>query len=127
MNKKLIYKYQDFKNLRSIGANWIDEVRSYFPIGDWIQKASLWQVAAWAAHLTWVQYWMLLILFAGKFYFSIFYNWYAGKIILKKNINQTTLQYDSKAKHINPVASEQLRTIANIAEKVGAKNEITIL
>jgi len=137
VKKKLFYNYTDFVTMTSLGNRWLGEIIGYFPIGGWLQSASVYQIAIWAIgsinfwfihfDLHFIQFWMILVYLAVKFYFKILFNYFGGKLAVKIGLLRATQNYQAKAEHIAPYEAQNRRTIINIAEAVGAKSEFTEL
>lgn len=136
--KKIFYAYTDFQNMYDIGMTWINRILGYMPVGVWIQKASIGQIALWALndksflsiHITipaWLNWGLLFAYYAFTFYFMIFLGWVGGKIAIKVGLRDAELQYEAKKKHLNPYQVEIREQLQEIAKKVGAENKFSEL
>ena len=125
--KKLFYAYTDFSTLQGIGSTWIQQIKGYIPVGQWIATASVYQIALWALNIHFVSYWMLVAILAVKFYVMIFVNWAGGKIAIKVGLLRAQQQYSAKSEHLSPYNSEVIKTLKSICEKLGAESHFTDL
>lgn len=136
--KTAIHKYTDFVNMKAIGEGWLAQLRSYTPIGDWIKNSSLYWIGIEASkglisifgfqvHFEWIQFWMIILFLAVKFYIMILVNWMFGKFMIKTQIPQEQTQYTSKTEYLSPYERERRDTDIAICEALGIKHHYTTL
>ncbi len=136
--KKLFYKYTDFINLQGIGGGWVQQLKGYFPIGQWVQTIAGYQIIIWALHITWIPIWVIFIFIAVKFYAMMIVYWVVGKFAINVGVYSAQQQYNAKKEHLAPFNVEVINTFKEhtkilnmLAEKQGvdqrAENKFTEL
>lgn len=124
MNKKELFeKYNNFLKVKGIGDGWLNHIKSYIPVKDWIATASIYQIAIWAIGIKWLPYWVLIVILIIKFYLGLFVNWWAGKKVIKIGLQEAQLKAEVREEYLTPYQKEIKKTVENIAQKVGANVE----
>lgn len=133
-----------FNNMQNIGAGWVARFKGYMPsFSDLATKTSALQIALWAIggnvhinwlfiHLNfkipdWINWGTIFAFLFTKFYCVIIFNLLIARIGMRKGLLKIDQDIGAKSEELSPVSKELYKTISNIAEKVGAKNEITKL
>jgi hypothetical protein len=135
--KTAVHNYTDFVTMKAIGESWMAQVRGYTPIGDWIRTSALYWIGIEAAktisifgltiHLDWIQFWMIIVFLAAKFYIMIGINWMFGKFMIKTQIPQEQTQYGSKTEYLSPYEKERRDTDIAICEALKIQHKYTNL
>lgn len=138
--KNIFYKYADFTTLKSIGQGWVAELHGWIPVGEWLQKSSIYwvglqgllqsKIEIFGIHIWYIGYlpiWAVFLFFMIKFYIMVIVNWFVGKYGIKIGFYKARQQYGAKQEHLSPYEKEHRETIKNIAKAVGAKSEYTNL
>lgn len=121
MNKKELFeKYNNFIKVKGIGDSWLNHIKGYIPIKDWIASASIYQIAIWAIGIKF-PYWLIIIILISKFYIMLFINWYAGKKVIKIGLQEAQMKVEAKNDYLTQYQKDIKKTVDNIADKVGAE------
>jgi hypothetical protein len=122
--RQIFFKILDYKARIAKGSDWISFVDTYIPVSRAIDYAGTFIIVKLAVEK---QSWMFIGLsIAGLLLLKIvweLFKWVVATIYFKLDLWKAELDWNSKNEKYNTYAIEQMNTLKNIAEKVGAKDE----
>lgn len=123
--RKLLYRFLDYREKISKGNQWIAIVEEYIPIQKGVDIiTTIFSVKVAIEHHTWTWYLIAIGIFAGYKIFWEMLRLGIAIVYYRTGAWKAQIDWEKKNEKYQGPEIEKRRTIASIAEKVGAENYI---